>query len=74
MKKRSVKILGHATSISLEEPFWEALKTEAERREISLNALIAKIDEQRPKTGQADNLSSAIRLYILQQLQTRLLQ
>lgn len=74
MKKRSVKILGHATSISLEEEFWTALKTEAETLGISINALIARIDEQRPKTGQADNLSSAIRLYILQQLQARLLQ
>lgn len=74
MKKRSVNILGHATSITLEEPFWEALKTEAESENLSLNALIARIDEQRAKTAQSDNLSSAIRLYILQQYQLRLLQ
>jgi len=68
MKKRSVNILGHETSITLEDEFWQVFKTEAAARDISLNKLIAEIDGQRGK----NNLSSAIRLYILKTLQSRL--
>ncbi|MAF97519.1 MAG: aryl-sulfate sulfotransferase [Micavibrio sp.] len=69
MKKHSVNILGHETSITLEDEFWSALKKEAAHRGLSLNKLIAEIDEARtPET----NLSSAIRLYILNKLQERL--
>ena len=70
MKKRSVNILGHQTSVTLEDEFWDALKAEAHARNLSLNKLIAEIDEKR---GSA-NLSSAIRLYILKNLQGQLLQ
>ena len=61
MKKRSVKILGHATSITLEDEFWQQLKLIAERDGRSLNALIAEIDEART----SENLSSALRIFIL---------
>lgn len=71
MKKRSVNILGHQTSVSLEEPFWEALRHEAETQCLSLNALIARIDEARVKDA-GYNLSSTLRLYVLQRLQERL--
>ena len=67
MKKRSVNILGHQTSITLEDEFWDALKYEAQQNGLSVNALIAEIDEKRA----AKNLSSAIRLYILEKLQSR---
>jgi predicted DNA-binding ribbon-helix-helix protein len=63
MKKRSVKISGHVTSISLEEAFWIELKKLAARENVSMNVLIAKIDSTR--TG---NLSSALRLYVLENL------
>lgn len=65
MKKRSVKIAGHATSISLEEEFWDALKTLADAQNLSINQLVTRIDAQR---GDA-NLSSALRVYVLQELQ-----
>lgn len=64
LKKRSVMIARHATSITLEAPFWEALKRTAAQRGQSLNALIAEIDAARGE----NNLSSALRLYVLQQL------
>jgi len=67
MKKRSVKIAGHASSISMEEEFWAALKALAARRGLSLNALITEIDEERT----TQNLSSAIRIAILADLQGR---
>jgi predicted DNA-binding ribbon-helix-helix protein len=59
--KRSVSIAGHRTSISLEAPFWEALKEIAQARGASVQRLIGTIDAQRG--GQ--NLSSAIRVFVL---------
>ena len=64
VKKRSVRIAGHRTSVSLEPEFWEALKGIAARRGQSLNQVIAAIDAER--TG---NLSSAIRTFILKTIQ-----
>lgn len=61
MKKHSVRIAGHATSITLEDPFWEALRAIAAERGQSLNDLIEEIDNQRG----GDNLSSAIRVFVL---------
>lgn len=61
MKKRSVSIAGHRTSVSLEAPFWEALQALAGKRGISLAALVVEIDAAR----EAKNLSSALRLYVL---------
>jgi predicted DNA-binding ribbon-helix-helix protein len=59
--KRSFSIRGHRTSVSLEEPFWQALKEAAARDHLSLAALIARIDESRGDAG----LSSAVRVWIL---------
>ncbi|MBX9932457.1 MAG: ribbon-helix-helix domain-containing protein [Methylobacterium sp.] len=59
--KRSVMIAGHRTSVSLEAPFWEALREIAETRQQSVQALIGEIDAERG--GQ--NLSSAIRVFVL---------
>lgn len=61
MKKRSVRIKGHATSVSLEEPFWDSLKELAAGEGKSINQLIAEIDAIDPQA----NLSSAIRIYVL---------
>lgn len=58
--KRSVMIAGHATSVSIEKPFWEAFKELATANNKSINQLITEIDEAR-----SVNLSSAIRLYVL---------
>ena len=59
--KRSVRIAGHATSISLEAAFWHGLRDIAAARRLSLNALVAAIDAARD-----GNLSSAIRLFVLE--------
>ena len=61
--KRSVSIAGHASSISLEAPFWEALKRIAKDKKCSLNALITEID-----AGNPTNLSSALRCYVLEKV------
>jgi len=59
--KRSIVIAGHKTSITLEDPFWNELKTIAGEREMTLSALVGSIDAAR----EHGNLSSAIRLFIL---------
>jgi predicted DNA-binding ribbon-helix-helix protein len=59
--KRSVVIGGHKTSVSLEDPFWTALKEIAGGRDATLSDLVAIIDADR----QHGNLSSAIRLFVL---------
>ncbi len=63
IKKRSVVIAGHKTSVSLEAPFWEALKEIAVGRRTSVNRLIAEVDRRR-----GGNLSSAIRVFVLEDL------
>lgn len=60
LRKRSVLIAGHPTSVSLEAAFWNALKEIATARGLSVNALVEAID--RTRTG---NLSSAIRVFVL---------
>ena len=67
MKKRSVVLAGHRTSVSLENAFWEALKTIAGNRNSTVNQLVTEIDKQRN-----GNLSSAIRVYVLRTLQSDL--
>jgi len=66
--KRSVMIAGHATSVSLEAAFWQALKDIAKARGQSVNALIGDIDRDRAtdREGRPANLSSAIRVFVLQ--------
>ena len=59
LRKRSVTIAGHATSLSLEEEFWRDLREVARGRGVSLNALVASIDVTRH-----GNLSSALRLFV----------
>ncbi len=60
IKKRSVVIAGHRTSISLENAFWDALRDLAAARDISVNQLVTEIDR-----GRRGNLSSAIRTHVL---------
>ena len=69
LRKRSVTIRGHATSYTLEEPFFEILEEIAQKRQLSVAALIAEIDGQRDRMI---NLSSALRLYVLEWLKSRL--
>lgn len=66
LRKRSVRIGGHDTSVSLEDAFWDALGEIARARKVSLNALVAAVDRER-----RGNLSSALRLYVLESLRRR---
>jgi len=63
--KRSIVIAGHRTSVSLEDAFWKALKEIAQARRASLADLIGTIDGQRQTGNHTGNLSSAIRVFVL---------
>jgi predicted DNA-binding ribbon-helix-helix protein len=60
-RKHSLAIAGHRTSVSLEEPFWTALKEIAGAQAVTLATLVAEVDSRR---GEA-NLSSALRVHVL---------
>lgn len=62
--KRSVVIRGHKTSISLEDVFWDGLKSVARERNQTMSALVAEIHDQRASV----NLSSATRIYVSRHL------
>ncbi|QAY77416.1 ribbon-helix-helix domain-containing protein [Sphingosinicella sp. BN140058] len=64
--KRSMMIAGHATSISLEPIFWEALREAAEAESVPLNALVARIDAERIEADDPANLASAIRVWLFE--------
>ena len=64
--KRSIMIAGHATSISLEPAFWEALRRAAEEEALPLNALVARIDAERVTARSPANLASAIRVWLFE--------
>ena len=66
--KHSVTLKGHRTSISLEDEFWVALRRISEEKGIAINALIAEIDVNR---GTASGLASAIRVFVLREVQAR---
>ena len=63
LRKRSVLVAGHRTSVSLEDAFWDVLKELADRRGLSINQLVAEVDE-----GRSGNLSSALRVYVLREI------
>lgn len=65
--KRSIVIAGHKTSVSLEDAFWTGLKEIAGKRRLTLSELVARIDTGRAEDG---NLSSAIRLFVLDYYRT----
>jgi predicted DNA-binding ribbon-helix-helix protein len=62
--KRSMMIAGHATSISLEPIFWDALREAAEAERLPLNALVARVDAERIQADEPPNLASALRVWL----------
>jgi predicted DNA-binding ribbon-helix-helix protein len=65
--KRSIVVAGHKTSVSLEEAFWSGMKEISGLRSMTLSELVGEIDTNR----QQGNLSSAIRLFVLDHFKTR---
>ena len=67
LKKHSVSIAGHRTSITLEAAFWDALGAIARERSTTVAGLIAGVDGARASDPAAPNLSSAIRVFVLRE-------
>ena len=65
--KRSIVVAGHKTSVSLEEAFWTSMKEISASRDMTLSDLVSEIDKGRNQ----GNLSSAIRLFVLDYFRTR---
>jgi predicted DNA-binding ribbon-helix-helix protein len=65
LKKHSVSIAGHRTSVTLEAAFWDALTEIAKRRNTTVAGLIVEIDDARAGDPASPNLSSAIRVFVL---------
>jgi len=65
--KRSIIVGRHKTSVSLEAAFWQALREIADERRETLSQVVASIDKERPFA----NLSSAIRLFVLEHYRNR---
>ena len=63
-KKRTIALHGGKTSVSLEDEFWRGLQQLALSQNLALNTLVTQIDRERTNP----NLSSAIRVYVLQDL------
>lgn len=61
MRKRSITLQGHRTSVTLEDEFWQALDTLATARKTSLQKIVEGVDAARGTS----NLSSALRVYVL---------
>jgi predicted DNA-binding ribbon-helix-helix protein len=68
LRKHSVTIAGHRTSLSLEDAFWQRLQAIAAARGVSVGGLIEQIDSARAERGEpAGNLSSAVRVFVLEE-------
>jgi len=68
MRKRSVTLKGHRTSIALEGEFWDALDDIAGAKKRSLASLISEIDRKRLKQTPPPGLASALRVFVLKEL------
>lgn len=67
LKKHSISIRGHRTSFSLESEFWDEMRRIAKQRALPVATIITQIDEKREPD---QNLSSAIRVFVLEDLRS----
>lgn len=68
MKKRSISIHGHPTSVALEPEFWAELDKAADEKAQSVSGLIRQLDDQRLLTAPDQGLASYIRVWILKRV------
>lgn len=73
LRKRSVMLARHRTSLSVEQVFWDELKGLAREEGLSLQALVERLDRERMSTERPSiSLSGAIRVYVVQRLREKL--
>ena len=73
LRKRSVTLAGHRTSLSVEQVFWDELKSLAAEEKTSLQSLIERLDQERIREGGTTiSLSGAIRVHVVERLRQKL--
>ena len=73
LRKRSVTLAGHRTSLSVEQVFWDELKALAAEEGISLQSLIERLDQERIEGAETTiSLSGAIRVHVVERLRQKL--
>lgn len=70
MKKRSVSIHGHATSVALEPEFWDELDRVATAENLSMSGLIRQLDDRRLVQAPEQGLASYIRVWTLSRVRS----
>lgn len=65
IKKRSIKLFGHKTSVSIEDAFWDSLKEIAKIQNTSVSGILETLDSNY-KNNKSNNLSSLIRIFVFQ--------
>jgi len=76
LRRHSVRIAGHATSVSIEDAFWDEIQKAAIEDGISTTRLIERVDRSRMDGtmpgAKPSNLSSALRIYVLTHLRAKI--
>ena len=65
MKKRSISIHGHPTSVALEEAFWTEIIAAASAENLSVSRLIQTLDDKRLAACPDQGLASYLRVWVL---------
>jgi predicted DNA-binding ribbon-helix-helix protein len=71
LKRHSLSLGGHRTSVALEDAFWNEIRRIAAERGISIAGLVAEVDAARAGEEPPPNLGSALRLFVLADLKSR---
>lgn len=71
LKRHSLSLGGHRTSVAIEDAFWREIQRIAQERNISVARLVAEVDAARAGEDPPPNLGSALRLFVLAELKAR---
>jgi predicted DNA-binding ribbon-helix-helix protein len=71
LRRHSLTLDGHRTSVAIEDAFWEEIRRIAREHGCSVARLVAQVDEARTRDDPPPNLSSALRLFVLAEIKAR---
>ena len=70
LKKRSVSLYGHQTSLALEEEFWAVIDAHLKNSGHSFARFIRELDDKRLEQTSDQNLASYLRVWVLKSVMT----
>ena len=70
LKKRSVSLYGHQTSLALEEEFWAVIDAHLKKSGQSFARFIRELDDKRLEETSNQNLASYLRVWVLKSVMT----